>query len=130
MRCITSSQLLFVIRYCRKTLQKLERLVLVNSSGDQHDDTSYSGLEMLLMSFVENTPHLVALCLVGFKIDPVIVNVISGRLTDEIIRPHRPSFWFHIAQELPSTHDRSVPKVHLDHIVNPLDKFYAPPNFF
>lgn len=122
-------QFLFVLRYCRKTLPKLERLVLVNSSGSLCHP-SYSGLEDLLIAFVEKMPELVALCLVGFQIDPITIKVISRRLTEEIVRPLRPSLWFHIGQELPTANDPSAPRIHFDEIVNPLDKFYTPPHFF
>jgi len=123
-----ASQFLFVLRHCRETLPKLERLVLVNSSGAVRNP-AHSGLEALLVAFVEGMPDLVALCLVGFQIDRMAINAINRRLTGDIV-PLRPALWFHVGQELPKTNERSVPKIHFDEIVNPLDKFHAPPHFF
>ncbi len=106
-----------------------ERLALIDKDNgcELHPNNPFEQLNSLL-SFVSKMTHLVAFCLVGFQIDRKVVEVIKQRLTDEIL-PDRSAFWFHVGPELPKGNDLSVPRVHYDEVINPIDAYYAPPKF-
>ena len=72
--------------------------------------------------------HLQALCLAVFWLDPIFIEEAKRRVFEEIL-PVRPSFWFHLGHTLPKENDPSIPRIHYDQIVNPLNYFDAPPSF-
>ena len=123
----TSKCVLLVFRALLKCASHFERLVLVTNEcgGDNLTEPT----DVLLLPFVEDMKHLVALCLVGFQIVPRVTEVVKRRLTKEIL-PNRLPFWFHLGDKLPKENDSSVPKVHYDEVVNPIDAFNAPPEFW
>lgn len=81
-----------------------------------------------LVPFVTEMTQLVCLCLVGFDCDPSEVEKLNQRFTDEILKD-RPAFWFHIGSQLPEGNDETVPMVHYNEIVCPIDAYRAPPRF-
>ena len=72
--------------------------------------------------------NLVAFCFTGFDIQPFVQEAVRSRLSAEIL-PNRPSLWFYFGRVLPNANDPSVPRVHYDEIVNPIDPFNALPMF-
>jgi len=82
-------------------------------------------LQDAILPFVKGMPHLQALCLVGFPIDASVVGV---QLMTKIV-PDRPAFWFNFSQELPKASDLSIPRIHYEGIVNPINPYYCPPPF-
>lgn len=72
-------------------------------------------------------PHLVALGIFGFSVQfhPSAVEVIQRRLTGEVLPP-RNAFWFHLGENLTEENDTSVPQIHYDEIVDPIDPFLFP----
>ena len=103
-----------------------ERLALVADADDwKRSHIRCTSLQKSILPFVKETPHLVALCLVGFPIDPVVV---QQQLIKEIVID-RPAFWFHVGPKLPKASDVSIPRVHYEGIVHPNDPFFAPPRF-
>ena len=85
----------------------------------------YTPLQDSILPFVKEVPHLVALCLVGYPIDS---SVVDGQFRAEIV-PNRPAFWFHLGSELPKANDLTVPRIHYNGVVNPIDPYYASPRF-
>ncbi len=81
-----------------------------------------------LVPFVTKMTRLVCLCLVGFDCDPSEVQQLNQRFTREIL-PNRPEFWFYVGPQLPEGNDQTVPRVHYDEIICPIDAFRAPPIF-
>jgi len=71
-------------------------------------------------------PHLVALCLAGLGIDSN--GVVKRQLIEEVI-PERPAFWFHLSRNLPTANDPSIPKIHYEEIVYPIEEWFTPPRF-
>ena len=110
-----------------KPCQNLERLVLfaqtdpLKRSPDRYDKQ----LQDSILPFVKEMPHLVALCLAGFPIDS---SVVEEQFMAEVV-PDLPSFWFHLGPTLPKASDISVPRIHHEGIVYPIDPFDAPPHF-
>jgi len=110
-----------------KPCQNLERLVLF-AQGDilnRSPDRYVKQLQDTILPFVKEMPHLVALCLARFPIDS---SVIEEQFMAEVV-PDRPSFWFHLGADLPKASDISVPRIHHEGIVYPIDPFDAPPHF-
>jgi len=107
-----------------------ERLVLINETDDESQETSNMvPLQSdLLLSFVSKMTHLVALCLVGFDFNPSEVDLLEKRFAKEVT-PKRPAFWFYVGPKLPKGNDTTVPRIHYYEIVNPVDAYYAPPQF-
>jgi len=81
-----------------------------------------------LVNFISKMGHLVAFCLTALRLDPSIVEEVKRRVAEEIL-PDRPSFWLHLDLDLPKENDPSIPRIHYDQIVNPLNYFDAPPSF-
>lgn len=75
-------------------------------------------MEDLIVGFATEMEHLVALCLVGFRISSEVVRKIEQRVEKEIL-PLRPSFWCHFG--FPASNDPNVPVVHMAEIVDPVD---------
>jgi len=128
-----SSVLLF-LKNLLKCAGHLERLVLYNAQGFCFADEYWecpSDIEDSLVNFAVKMDHLVALCLAGFHIDPEIIHNVYQRVEKEKeILPPRPSFWFYLARQRPAENDCSIPRIHCDEVVNPIDGFYAPPLSF
>ena len=82
----------------------------------------------MLVSFVSQMDHLVALCLSGFRIDPNVILRVERRVAEEVCR-ERPSFWFYLARGRPGN-DPKIPRIHYDGIVDPIDWYFAPPPSF
>ena len=111
-----------------KVCPYFERLALVIKEGGWKRSTvNYTPLQDAIFPFVKETHHLVALCLGGFPIDPYPF-VVQQQLIKEIV-PNRPAFWFHLGPMLPEASDLSVPRIHFNGIVNPINPFDAPPRF-
>ena len=85
----------------------------------------YALLENSLVKFVKEMPHLVALCLAGLAID--CNGAVKRRLIEEVL-PERPAFWCHLSRNLPSD-DPSIPKIHYEDLVYPMEEWYSPPRF-
>ena len=81
-----------------------------------------------LVSFALEMERLVLLCMMGFQIDPDVIKDVNRRIYEELL-PNRPAFWLHLGLNLPRENDPSVPRIHHDEIINPIDWFYAPPKF-
>lgn len=101
-----------------------ERLALVvKEDGRKRSTVNYTPLEDAILPFVKQTTQLVALCLVGILIEPFYV---QQQLIKEIV-PNRPAFWFHLGPELPEASDLSVPRIHFNGIVDPINPYCVPP---
>jgi len=85
----------------------------------------YNPLQDVILPFVKETTHLVALCLVGLPIDPLILE----QQFIKNITPDRPAFWFYVGSELPEAKDHTIPRIHYEGIVNPNNPYGAPPGF-
>jgi len=107
----------------------LERLVLDDWYLHQSHQVS-SQIENFLFPFVSNMEHLVAFCLCSSRFgDPDnIFERVNLRFVREII-PGRSSFWFHLGEFLPNENEPSVPRVHSDEILHPIEWFDTPPQF-
>jgi len=92
------------------------------------DLNNYAALEDFLLHFVKEKAKLIALCLAGFQIDPSTTERVRQRLIKEIL-PLLSPFWFDLGPELPKVNDMTVPRVHYDGIINPVDAYFAPPRF-
>ena len=108
-----------------KCCPQIERLVLYVENEGCLRLHSYAPLEDCLVPFVKKMPRLVALCLVGFRMDP---SAVKKQLLEEV-SPDRPAFWFHLGPDFPEYNDPSVPKIHYDEIVKPLSAYDSPPRF-
>ncbi len=104
--------------------KNLERLALITEAR-KRNPTHYTPLQDSILRCIKGAPHLVALCLVGFPIDS---SVLDGQFMAEIL-PDRPAFWFYLGSELPKASDLTVPRIHYNGIVNPIDPMYALPSF-
>jgi len=110
-----------------KCSSHLERLVLINKTNER-DPYKLILHPDFLVPFVTKMTRLVCLCLVGFDCDPSEVQQLNQRFTREIL-PNRPEFWFYVGPQLPEGNDQTVPRVHYDEIICPIDAFRAPPIF-
>lgn len=122
-------RLISFLKHLLLSCPRLKRLVLiVDSKGCQEDLHNYTALADSLVDFAKKKENLIALCLAGFEIDCTTAQHLRQRLADEIV-PLRFPFWFHVGPELPNVIDESVPRIHYDEIVNPVDPYLAPPRF-
>ncbi len=112
-----------------KRCTHLERLCLRGHSG-QLKLNSLSELEESLIKFSTKMSHLVAFCLLGFgNLETSDAEDSSRRLTEKM-QSSRPAFWLHLgAGRKIENNDPSVPRIHMDEIVDPVDWFYVPPPF-
>ncbi len=117
--------------------EKLERIVLYNFHDEDEmsrgrsniaDWTNPTQFGDLLVSFARKRERLVLLCLSGFHFQPNAINDVNRRVEEEVI-PDRSAFWLHLGPALPKANNPSVPRIHFDEIINPIDWFYAPPSF-
>ena len=101
---------------------RLERLVLID--GYMPNDQLES-----LYQFVKNMKHLVAFCFVSNLIDENNIPELNQKFHDNVT-PSRPAFWHCIDNSLISLDERpTVPQIHMDEIVSPVNFFEIPPNF-
>ena len=88
----------------------------------------FAGYQEFVVPFAKGMTHLVVLGLIGFPFDPSAAEEIRRRLSEEVV-PHREAFWFDLGENLPTENDTSVPRIHYDEIVAPINPLYAPPKF-
>jgi len=114
-----------------KCSSHLERLVLINKTDGRREKDPHQMIlhPQFLVPFVTKMTRLVCLCLVGFDCDPGKVEQFYQCFYNEIL-PCRPAFWLYLGPKLPEGNDKTVPRVHYDEIVCPIDAFHAPPRFF
>jgi len=108
-------------------LPYFERLIFKVEKGEAQAFENFPDFEKLIVKFVKEMTHLVALGLFGFPFDPSAAEEIRRQLTEEVV-PHREAFWFHLGDQ-PEENDSSVPRIHYDEIIAPIDSFFAPPKF-
>ncbi len=110
--------------------KRLERIVLYEEDGEE-DDSKFpwksQELQDVLFKFVSSMPDLV--CFFFFtasEIEPGTVAKLKQKF-DEFIIPIRPAFWCHVDRTLPRAMDPTVPRIHYDQIVCPME--YLAPEF-
>ena len=106
----------------------MERLVLYEEEWTNRP-WGEEKLQDILYDFVERMKRLVAFCFIsasGFELDTVAE---LKRKFDDLIIPNRPAFWYHVDKDLPNVIDPTVPRIHYDEIVGPLNYFEISPNF-
>ncbi len=108
--------------------KRLERIVLY----EERDDGSKfpwksQELQDDLFKFVSSMPDLVCFCFItASEIEPGTVAELKKKF-DELIVPIRPAFWCHVDRNLPRATDPTVPRIHYDEIVCPIN--YLVPEF-
>lgn len=127
-----TSDIFLLLEAIRKGCSRLERLVIYQEelrySGQKEGTIPLDAADQIV-TFAASMQHLSALCLSCLLLDSSVMEETNRRLAEEII-PIRPSFWFHVGFELPKENDPSVPRVHYDEIVHPINSFDSPPKFF
>jgi len=124
---VEGAHVVLLLEALLKCSSHFERLVLIHEAGENQSNSMVISTDFLL-SFVSEMTHLVAICLVGFHFDSIQVDVLKKRFTEEVV-PHRPAFWFYVGPKLPRGNDTTIPRIHYDEIVRPVEAFYAPPRF-
>ena len=108
--------------------KRLERIVLYEEDGPNIPLESQE-LQDVLFKFVSNMPHLVCFCFItASEIETGFFAELKNKF-DEFILPIRPAFWYHVDQSLPKATDPTVPRIHYDQIVFPINYFEMPPDF-
>jgi hypothetical protein len=108
--------------------KRLERIVLYEEDGPNIPPESLE-LQDVLLKFVSSMPHLVCFCYItASEIEPGMVAGLKQKF-DEFILPVRPAFWYHVDQSLPRATDPTVPRIHYDQIVSPINYFEMSPDF-
>lgn len=123
-----SSSLVLSILKVLTECEMLERLVFYEEEGCQ---PAWEGepLKDAVVKFATAMKFLVALCFVTpILLDRAIVNEVVAELKDHVV-PKRSAFWFHFGSSLPRANDPSVPRVHYDEIVCPLNYYDMAPDF-
>ena len=110
-----------------RQLRHLERFVLYHEVWEEVEAVEFPSLPEFLCQFVLELRNLVALCLVD-KFDASDIEP-TRRKVMEKIKPSRPAFWFHIGHDLPEGGDPTVPRIHYDDVVNPVNYYHIPPQF-
>lgn len=109
-------------------LKYFERLVLrVYVREKCYGFDSNAQFEEFILKFAKGMKKLVCLGIFGFPFKRSAVRVIQQKLRKEVL-PLRPTFWFRLGKELPVENDTSVPRIHYDEMVRPIDRYYVPPN--
>lgn len=107
---------------------RLERLVLYEEDGPNTpwDDKI---LQNALLDFVKRMPRLVAFCFItASDIQPTTLGELKQKF-DELVLPIRPAFWYHVGQTLPRSTDPTVPRIHYNQIVSPINPSEIAPDF-
>ena len=102
---------------------RLERLVLINGfiPNDQFE---------ILYQFAKNMEHLIAFCFTSSEMETSAAAELNQKFYDLII-PSRPAFWYYIGDNLSYLDaDPTVPRIHYEEIVCPINYFEIPPNFW
>lgn len=103
----------------------LERFVIHQETWSVISPALLSVLPGRLVELINiKLPRLVAFSLV-YPLDVQTIETISDQL-NKLIMPNRPSFWFYLGDTLPR--DTTMPRIHLDEIVDPreyIDSFPA-----
>ena len=107
---------------------KLERLVLFEEEGPNLP-WGDEKLQDILFKFVSSMKHLVAFCFISASEYELGSVSELKRKFDEFIIPNRPAFWYHVDQHFPNVNDPTVPLVHFDEIVCPINYYDVSPNF-
>ena len=108
--------------------KRLERMVLYEEDGPNIPLESQE-LQDDLFKFVSNMPHLACFCFItASEIEAGFLAELKNKF-DEFILPIRPAFWYHVDQSLPKATDPTVPRIHYDQIVFPINYFEMPPDF-
>lgn len=101
----------------------LQRLVIYQEAWSRL--TSSSTLCDRLMDLFMRLPRLLLFCFV-YSLNDEIIEKLTRELNKSIVKS-RPSFWFHLGDSLPR--GVSVPRVHLDEMIDPhqyLESFPVP----
>ncbi|XP_046451603.1 uncharacterized protein LOC124199716 isoform X2 [Daphnia pulex] len=109
--------------------KRLERIVLYEEVDDGSKFPWKSQeLQDVLFKFVSSMPDLVCFCFItASEIEPGTVAELKKKFY-ELIVPIRPAFWCHVqSYSLPSAWDPTVPRIHYDEIVCPIN--YLVPEF-
>lgn len=107
---------------------RLERLVLYEEDGPNTpwDDKM---LQNALLDFVRRMPRLIAFCFItASDIQPTTLGELKRKF-DELVLPIRPAFWYHVGQTLPRSTDPTVPRIHYNQIVSPINPSEIAPDF-
>ena len=107
----------------------MERLVLYEEEWTNRP-WGEEKLQDILYDFVERMKRLVAFYFIsasGFELEDTVAEL--KRKFDDLIIPNRPAFWYHVDKDLPNVIDPTVPRIHYDEIVGPLNYFEISPNF-
>jgi hypothetical protein len=108
--------------------KRLERIVLYEEDGPNIPWKSQE-LQDVLLKFVSSMPNLVCFCFItASEIEPGTVTELKKKF-DELIVPTRPAFWYHVDQSLPRATDPTVPRIHYDQIVSPINYLEMSPEF-
>jgi len=111
-----------------KNLKYFERLVLMVYSRNRYYAFDRNAqFEELIVKFAKGMKKLVCLGIFGFPFKRSSVRLIQQKLRKEVL-PLRPTFWFRVGNELPVENDTSVPRIHYDEMVRPIDRYHVPPN--
>lgn len=106
---------------------KLERLVLFEEEGPNLP-WGDEKLQDILFKFVSSMKHLVAFCFISASEYELGSVSELKRKFDEFIIPNRPAFWYHVDRDLPRANDPTVPRIHYDEIVCPINYLEVSPN--
>jgi hypothetical protein len=107
--------------------KRLERIVLYEEEDDSKFPWKSQELQDVLFKFVSSMPDLVCFCFItASEIEPGTVAKLKQKF-DEFIIPIRPAFWCHVDRTLPRATDPTVPRIHYDQIVCPME--YLAPEF-
>ena len=115
-----------------KCSSHLKRLVLDDQRDYDRDTPAHHphyDMGDFLFNFISKMELLVALCFTSFRVHPDVFKELNRRVTEEIVPLRPPSFWFHLGPKPSNANDHSVPRIHSDEIVHPIDWFYSPPKF-
>ena len=108
--------------------EMLERLVFYEEEGCQ---SAWEGepFKDTVVKFTTAMKLLVALCFVTpILLDRTTVDDVVAELNHYVV-PQRPAFWFHFGSSLPRANDPSVPRIHYDEIVCPINYYDMAPDF-
>jgi len=113
-------EMLSTAKYCHN----LERLVLHQDDWTPITD-NLSSLPVTLDELVSQLENLVVLC-ITHPVADLVAEAVREMFQTKVLA-HRPSFWYHIGDDLPHDTDAGVPRVHFEEIIQPLPYFLTPP---
>ena len=125
---ITFGYVLTSILHALSDCYELERLVLFAEDHQQRPEET-GDIENILIQFVVRMRNLVAICFVGpDEFHPDTVSHLNERFIHEVV-PLRPSLWYYFGPTFPKENEPTVPRIHYDEIVCPINYFEMPPQF-